>query len=139
MDRYRNRDVLEYLYIDEGLSGPEIATIYDVSARTIYNWLEKYDIKREYRKGVTHYTHPDGYEMWKTSVRNKVRRMSVHRLLAIAKYGPEKVKDMDVHHKNGIPWDNRPENIEILTHGEHAAITNKTRSGNWREATRSRL
>jgi hypothetical protein len=28
---------------------------------------------------------------------------------------------MDVHHKNHIPWDNRPENLEIIGHAEHTA------------------
>lgn len=45
--------------------------------------------------------------------------IGIHRLLAVAEYGLDAVAGMDVHHKNGIPWDNRPENIELLTRSEH--------------------
>lgn len=48
--------------------------------------------------------------------------MYVHRLLAIAKYGPDIVKDKHVHHKNGIRWDNRPENIGLLDPSEHSKL-----------------
>lgn len=42
-----------------------------------------------------------------------------HRLLAVAKYGIDAVTDMNVHHKNEIPWDNRMENITLIPHDEH--------------------
>jgi len=46
----------------------------------------------------------------------------VHRLLAIAEYGIDAVAGKDVHHKNQIPWDNRPENIELLSKEEHGKL-----------------
>jgi len=42
-----------------------------------------------------------------------------HRLLAVAEWGLDAVRGMDVHHQNNIPWDNRPENLELLTRAEH--------------------
>jgi len=35
------------------------------------------------------------------------------------------VKDKHVHHKNGIPWDNRPENLEAMSRQEHRTIHNQ--------------
>jgi len=46
----------------------------------------------------------------------------VHRLLAVAEYGYENVCDNVIHHKNGIRWDNRPDNIEVMTRSEHSKL-----------------
>lgn len=47
----------------------------------------------------------------------------VSRLLAVAEHGFDAVgPGVDIHHKNGIPWDNRPANIEVIDKGEHAAL-----------------
>jgi hypothetical protein len=50
-------------------------------------------------------------------------QVAVHQLLAIAMgEDPHDVfsnSEYQVHHKNNVPWDNRPSNIELLTAGEH--------------------
>jgi len=43
----------------------------------------------------------------------------VHRLAAIAWYGFDAVDGNHVHHKNGVRWDNREENLEPLSMTEH--------------------
>jgi len=43
----------------------------------------------------------------------------IHRLVAVAEYGFDAVVDKEIHHKNGMPWDNRPENLEPLSKEEH--------------------
>ena len=67
----------------------------------------------------------DGYECVIREYKNSRYRFYIHRLLAVSEYGIESVKGKDVHHKNNIPWDNRPENIELMTkekHGRHHSL-----------------
>jgi len=46
----------------------------------------------------------------------------VHRLLAVSEYGYEKVCNNVVHHKNEVKWDNRPDNIEVMSRTVHAKL-----------------
>jgi hypothetical protein len=63
-----------------------------------------------------------GHVVWRVSGTKSANRQSlpVHRLLAVAEYGTEAVKDKVVHHKNNIPFDNRLSNIELMDSSEHA-------------------
>lgn len=47
------------------------------------------------------------------------KRIDEHRLIAIQHWGEEAVKGMDVHHINGLKYDNRIENLELVKRGEH--------------------
>ena len=75
---------------------------------------------------ATYTTHEQGYKIWKTWDSEKERNVQlfVHRLLGVAKYGIEPMKDMVVHHKNKHKYDNRMENIEIMTNSSHASHHN---------------
>lgn len=102
----------------------------------------------ETKPSVPEYT-GGGYEHWRsTELRPHTPGdspedvyVSHHRLLAVvACYDIEKPLDevlanlaeKDVHHRNGIPFDNRPSNLETRRHGEHAAITQTQRRA-WAE------
>lgn len=80
-----------------------------------------------------------GYMRWtgKYSVDDNAS-VYVHRLLAVAKYGFSDVADRVVHHKNTVPWDNRPDNIEVMTQSDHASQHNtKLSEGDCREIRRA--
>lgn len=51
-------------------------------------------------------------------------RVYVYRLLAVAEHGFDAVCDKVIHHESGIPWDDRPDNIELMEHGEHSRMEN---------------
>ena len=76
------------------------------------------------QKPVYFGTTKKGYEIW---VENRPdRTVAVHQLLAISEgEDPGKVfsnGEYHVHHKNGIQWDNRPDNIELLSVRQHSSI-----------------
>jgi|GEM_PF-1684890 hypothetical protein len=133
--RYKSEQWLREQYLTQKKSVTEIADKTEVTYQTIYDWMDKYGIERDAtRYGeksrvqyATYYVGPSGYARWQSKYRDKngerqTENYSVHRLLAISEYGTDAVIGMDVHHKNGIRWDNRPENIEIIDHAEHRRI-----------------
>jgi len=52
----------------------------------------------------------------------KVYGKHTHRVVAEMMLGRELFPDEVVHHKNGDKTDNRPENIEVMTRGQHASL-----------------
>ena len=132
---WHDKDTLKRL-CDRGLSQAEVANELGCSQATVCYWMDKYDIQPNNPGGdmtaadtpasYGTYAARDYYETWTDSVDNYVIR--VHRLLAVAEYGLDEIKGMDVHHRNGIPWDNRPENIELLTPGEHRSLHGKEKT-----------
>lgn len=54
-------------------------------------------------------------------------RIKQHRLVIQGIIGRALLPSEDVHHINGIKHDNRPENLRLISHGEHAALSNNTR------------
>lgn len=75
----------------------------------------------------------EGYERWRNQYRDDDGEkqedvVGIHRLAAIAwcgfgKLGPGVV----VHHVNGIPWDNRQENIVLMDRSSHSTLHNNDR------------
>ena len=74
----------------------------------------------EYVPFKTHYR--DNYEVWEHQSFQDCHQVSIHRLLAVSEYGFDTVANKEIHHKNGIKWDNRPNNIEPLTTREHRQV-----------------
>lgn len=127
---WRDADRLERLYWREGMTQAEIADKLGCATRTVNQWMQKHDIETRIGSprvpGACYTTSVNGYEIWRNgSAPDRNVDVKVHRLLAVAEFGFNAVRDKHIHHKNGIKWDNRPENIGLVTpeeHGRHHAI-----------------
>lgn len=68
-------------------------------------------------RGTGHLTH-DGYIQHEQNG----KRYYEHRRVVEDLLGRPLTKDEVVHHKNGVRDDNRPENLEVMNHGDHAKM-----------------
>jgi hypothetical protein len=89
--------------------------------------MQKFDIpRRDAREAAPNRRrHPAvftdrGYVICATNYRGTTDSVGIHRLVMVAERGFDAVADKHVHHKNGVRWDNRPENLELLSRTEHA-------------------
>jgi IS30 family transposase len=117
-------------YHGEGMSITDISEELGVSRMPISRALDRHDIEAhpdDYRSWNLHPSFmikPDGYYVAYSTRRDengdkKQNRIRIHRLVAVAEYGVDAVAGNVVHHKNGVPWDNRPENLEVMSKEDH--------------------
>lgn len=130
--KHTEREWLAEQYHGRGQTLAQIADKCDVDKVTIMNWMDRHDIPR---RDATHHkrvspaqftVEKDGYERAASKNNGKFRQVRIHQLVAIAN-GADPYKifsngEYECHHINGVPWDNRPENIEVLTGSEHDEI-----------------
>ena len=125
---HQDPDELRRLYHGEKMTVDEVASEFNTDHDTIRYWMKKHDIPRRSARmtkllqdpGVG-FSHADsmGYEQVQHTVDGQHYVVQVHRLCAIAWFGIDAVKDNDTHHKNGVKWDNREENLEVMGTTEH--------------------
>lgn len=131
---WKDAETLRNLYHGERLTAAEVGERLGCHKGTVVYWMEKHGIERrdqvdEYRRSrrqnpARFETHETGYERWVTQIDGVKKTVPVHRLLAVSESGVGEVSGNVVHHKNGIPWDNRPENIETMSHSDHSKMHN---------------
>jgi len=138
-----DRSTLYRLYHEKRYSYRRIAQAYGVCKTTVGEWMAQHDLQArdageagggwpgQGRVERATFTQADGkgYERVGVLDPQEGRQSAyVHRLVAVAHHGLEAVEGQHVHHQNGIPWDNRAENLEVLTPGDHAALHRKAES-----------
>lgn len=140
MKEYKNKETLEKLYVEQRLSTTEIAEKLDCGSSTISVWLDKHGIdsrsrvegvrERFDKTGPSMSTSTQGYETFQVENEKENGRtvLKHHRLLALLKYSPSELEGKLIHHKNEVPWDNRPENLELMSKSEHMKHHNKGKS-----------
>lgn len=123
-DEYKNRQTLEELYVERGLTSREIATKFDISKSTVLDWLNRHDIPTRpstHDKPPNFRTNPLGYEEVRSGCDGQRDSVLIHRLVAVAEFGVDAVAGVDVHHVNDIQWDNRPDNLSLMSRSEHVS------------------
>lgn len=122
---WRDKKLVNHLYHDKEMSGPEIADKLGCSVKPIYERIEDVRSIGEANKiwawklPLEIKTSKKGYERFQTKVNGEPMSFAHHRLLAVAEYGLDALNGNVVHHKNGIPWDNRVENLELMPQSSH--------------------
>jgi transposase len=127
-------------YHGEGMSITDLSEHLGVSRMPISRALDRYDIEAHdngYRSGKLHpgfRIHEQGYieaySKYQTDDGEwKQDHLRVHRLVAVSQHGFDAVCDSVIHHRNGIPWDNRPDNLEVMDKRNHVKHHFKERGG----------
>lgn len=135
-----DEDWLREKYHDEMKSITEVAEEIGCSRMPVFRALKRHGIERHdkyYAAGNLHpgfRMHVQGYmcafsNHYEGDGEQTFEEVRIHRLLAVAEYGFDEVAGRSVHHKNGIPWDNRPENIEVMDKEDHVKHHFEERGG----------
>ena len=128
---YRKERVLRELYHEKELSLAEVATKLGCCRQTVRRWMKQHGLERRTEGGqrterATFSHDGGGHELWTAREPDgSTAGVYVHQLTAIANGSDASEVFADenvVHHGNNIAFDNRPENITVVSRTQHRQI-----------------
>lgn len=139
---YQSAEWLDEQHNGLGLSTREMAEKAGCGQSTISRWMDKLDVdtrdkataQRE-RYGPPRPRVQNGYVYFRCQCGDSDARAGVHQLVAIAngadpyKVFSGKTGGWSTHHDNRVRWDNRPENVDVLSVEDHGEISAADRHG----------
>ena len=124
MRPWNDDNLLKEMYVEQDMTQEEIADEMGCEQGTISYRLREMGVETNPDREKSPYYGMTGnaYMTVQHKVNGEQKSILVHRLLAVAEYGIASVADSVVHHKNGVKWDNRTENIVVMDRGEHTRL-----------------
>lgn len=126
---WHDPEVLQDLYHEQELSAARVADELECSQQTVRHWLIQFDIDRRpwwYRTEEKPDSLQRRYPTIESSHDGDRRTVLVHRFVAFAvgKMSFEELCDPNtiVHHRTNVGWDNRPENLQVMSRSEHMSL-----------------
>lgn len=141
---WKDGELLAELYHTEELSTPQISAVLDCSSATVNKWMDELGVEKRSTSEAISIAKGGSHGLWfRTNPRKGYERIACekktvlhHRLLAVAYWGLDAVRENHVHHENHIPWDNRKENLELVDPSTHSQM-HRERKMNWLDALRA--
>lgn len=121
---HREPHILTYLYWIEGLNQTEIAERYGYTPSCISKQMDQIPTGSDptkHRASIGFYFN-EGHGKIYSQYDGTTEFVYTHRLLGVAEYGIDAVKDMDIHHETGCGFDNRPDSITPMEPDKHTEL-----------------
>jgi hypothetical protein len=116
---WTDADRLREMVLERQMSVDDIGDELGCSGDLISKHLDRHNIPSISDLHVGVRTLPQGYEQIHHYYEGDHWTLKLHRLIAVAEYGTDAVKDSYIHHENEIPWDNRPSNLTPMDPEDH--------------------